>query len=272
MNETNITNQNEVMDEFDLELQRSAERHTGGQKANGRGKHLGLLLMRATGAESAKGRSDNLAAINGVPVRFHSADGKHFSLNPKTEAPSLIFATYKGKPTADKPLHCRIYGLRLAECLKAGKRAKSGSTERVSVSLALVGKRIRLGNAFFPSKFIEADSPDHWMDLEDAIAKLTGAELETEHSCSPGARSRRRQWVRSRHRRSRRWRRPLNRRPPNRRWCRPRSRYLRRRSSRVTEARRRTRAQCKHCWQSAASMGDDWDSVGWSTIHASGRH
>jgi hypothetical protein len=179
MNETNITNQNEVMDEFDLELQRSAERHTGGQKANGRGKHLGLLLMRATGAESAKGRSDNLAAINGVPVRFHSADGKHFSLNPKTEAPSLIFATYKGKPTADKPLHCRIYGLRLAECLKAGKRAKSGSTERVSVSLALVGKRIRLGNAFFPSKFIEAESPDHWMDLEGAIAKLTGAELET---------------------------------------------------------------------------------------------
>ena len=179
MNETNITNQNEVMDEFDLELQRSAERHTGGQKANGRGKHLGLLLMRATGAESAKGRSDNLAAINGVPVRFHSADGKHFSLNPKTEAPSLIFATYKGKPTADKPLHCRIYGLRLAECLKAGKRAKSGSTERVSISLALVGKRIRLGNAFLPSKFIEADSPDHWMDLEDAIAKLTGAELET---------------------------------------------------------------------------------------------
>ena len=179
MNETNITNQNEVMDEFDLELQRSAERHTGGQKANGRGKHLGLLLMMATGAESAKGRSDNLAAINGVPVRFHSADGKHFSLNPKTEAPSLIFATYKGKPTADKPLHCRIYGLRLADCLEAGKRAKSGSTERVSVSLALVGKRIRLGNAFFPSKFIEADSPDHWMALEGAITKLTGAELET---------------------------------------------------------------------------------------------
>jgi hypothetical protein len=179
MNETNITNQNEVMDEFDLELLRSAERHSGGQKANGRGKHLGLLLMMATGAESAKGRSDNLAAINGVPVRFHSADGKHFSLNPKTEAPSLIFATYKGKPTADKPLHCRIYGLRLADCLKAGKRAKSGSTERVSVSLALVGKRIRLGNAFFPSKFIEADSPDHWMALEGAITKLTGAELET---------------------------------------------------------------------------------------------
>ena len=179
MIETNITNQNEVMDEFDLELLRSAERHSGGQKANGRGKHLGLLLMMATGAESAKGRSDNLAAINGVPVRFHSADGKHFSLNPKTEAPSLIFATYKGKPTADKPLHCRIYGLRLADCLEAGKRAKSGSTERVSVSLALVGKRIRLGNAFFPAKFIEADSPDHWMALEGAITKLTGAELET---------------------------------------------------------------------------------------------
>ena len=177
--ETNITKQTEVMDEFDLELERSAERHTAGQKANSWGKRLGLLLKKASGAESAKGRGDNLAAINSVPVRFHNAFGKHFSLNPETEAPSLIFATYKDKPTVDKPLHGRIYGLRLAECLKAGRRVKSGSTERVSVSLALVGKRVRPGEAFFPAKYIEADSPDHRMDLEDAIDKLTSEELET---------------------------------------------------------------------------------------------
>src|ERR1039458_8609030 len=193
--ETNITKQTEVMDEFDLELERSAERHTAGQKANSWGKRLGLLLKKASGAESAKGRGDNLAAINSVPVRFHNAFGKHFSLNPETEAPSLVFATYKDKPTVDKPLHGRIYGLRLAECLKAGRRGKrggtekgsvslpgvrkSGGTERVSVSLALVGKRVRLGDAFFPAKYIEADSPDHRMDLEDAIDKLTSEELET---------------------------------------------------------------------------------------------
>lgn len=179
MDETNVAKQTEVMDEFDLELERSAERHTAGQKANSWGKLLGLLLKKASGAESAKGRGDNLAAINGVPVRFHNAFGKHFSLNPETEAPSLIFATYKDKPTVDKPLHGRIYGLRLSECLKAGRRVKSGSTERVSVSLALVGKRVRLGDAFFPAKYIEADSPDHRMDLEDAIDKLTSEELET---------------------------------------------------------------------------------------------
>jgi hypothetical protein len=114
-----------------------------------------------------------------VPVRFHTANGKHFSLNPKTEAPSLIFATYKGKPEADKPLHARIYGLRLTDCLKAGKRAKNGTTERVSVSLALVGKRVRLGDAFFPAKYIDAESVDHRMDLEDAIDKLTAEELAT---------------------------------------------------------------------------------------------
>src|ERR1035438_4038764 len=135
MDETKVTNQNDVVDEFDLGLERDAERSASGQQANSRGKLLGLLLKRASGAESSKGRGDNLAAIDGVPVRFHTADGKHFSLNPKVEPSSLIFATYEDEPTADKPLHCRIYGLRLADCLKVGRRAKSGTTERISVSL-----------------------------------------------------------------------------------------------------------------------------------------
>jgi hypothetical protein len=78
MNEINITNQNEVMDDYDLELQRSAERHNIGQKANSRGKLLGLLLKMASGAESAKGRGDNLATISGVPTRYHTANGTHF--------------------------------------------------------------------------------------------------------------------------------------------------------------------------------------------------
>jgi hypothetical protein len=73
---------------------------------------------------------------------------------------------------------CRIYGLRLADCLKTGRLSKSGSTGRISVKLALVGKRARLGNGFFPAKFIEAGSVDHRMDLEDDIDKLTDEELE----------------------------------------------------------------------------------------------
>src|ERR1017187_2984296 len=171
-------NQDEILAQHEQKLQRATAATLEGQKANSRGKLMGLLLKQACGAESPKGRGDNLATIDGAATRFHAADGMGFTFNEKVEPTVLVFMSYKGKPTVDKPLLGKIYGLRLADCLQVGKKVKGNGTERVSVSLARV-KRVPLGVAVFPARWIEAESVQHRMELEDGIEKLTAEELAT---------------------------------------------------------------------------------------------
>ena len=171
-------NQDELLVQHEQKLQRAAAAILEGKKANARGKMLGLLLKQACGAASPKGRGDNLATIDGAPTRFHNADGQSFSFNAKVEPSVLVFMSYTGKPTADKPLLGIIYGLRLSDCLRVGKKVKGNGTERISVSLASV-KREPLGVAMFPATWTEAESVPHRLELEDGIEKLTAQELAT---------------------------------------------------------------------------------------------
>src|ERR1017187_548236 len=171
-------NQDEILAQHEQKLQRAAAATLEGQKANSRGKLLGLLLKQACGASSPRGRGDNLATIDGASTRFHNANGPSFSFNEKVEPSVLVFMTYEGKPTASQPLLGRIYGLRLADCLRVGKKVKGNGTERVSVSLARV-KRVPLGVAVFPARWTEAESVQHRMELEDGIEQLTAEELAT---------------------------------------------------------------------------------------------
>jgi hypothetical protein len=177
MNITSI-NQDEILAEHEEKLQRAAAASIEAGKNNARGKLLGLLLKQACGAASPKGRGDNLATMDGAITRFHNADGPSFSFNEKVEPSVLVFMSYDGKPTAAQPLLGRIYGLRLSDCLRVGKRVKGKNTERISVSLASV-KREPLGVAVFPAKWTEAESVPHRLELEDAIEKLTTEELAT---------------------------------------------------------------------------------------------
>jgi hypothetical protein len=219
MDET-MFNQDAILEEFEKTLKRAAATAADGLKANSRGKLMGLLMKLVCGAESPKGRGDNLATIDGAPTRFHAADGTGFTLNEKVEPTVLVFLSYKGKPTADKPLLGKIYGLRLADCLQVGKKVKGNGTERVSVSLARV-KRVPLGVAVFPARWTEAESVQHRMELEDGIEKLTAEELATMMSARTrenirtfvvaGREERRRQQIWSPHRRSQRWRKPPSR-------------------------------------------------------------
>lgn len=170
-------NEEQLLEQQEQKLLRAAEAEDEGRKANARGKLLGLLLKQACGATSPRGRGDNLATIDGVSVRFHTADGKSFSFNPKVEPPVLVFMTY-GKPKPEQPMVGTIYGLRLADCADVGKKVKSSGTERISVSLASV-KREPLGVAVFPAKWTEVDSVQQRLEVEDAIERLTGDELAT---------------------------------------------------------------------------------------------
>ena len=97
-------NEDELLAQHEQKLQRATAATLEGQKANSREKLLGLLLKQACGAESPKGRGDNLATIDGAPTRFHAADGMGFTFNEKVEPPVLVFLSYKDKPTADMPL------------------------------------------------------------------------------------------------------------------------------------------------------------------------
>jgi hypothetical protein len=171
-------NQDEILAQHEQKLQRAAAAKIKGGENNARGKMLGLLLKQACGAASPKGRGDNLATMDGATTRFHNADGPSFSFNEKVEPSVLVFMTYEGKPTAAQPLLGKIYGLRLSDCLRVGKKVKGNGTERISVSLASV-KREPLGVALFPAKWTEAESVQHRLELEDAIEKLTAEELET---------------------------------------------------------------------------------------------
>ncbi len=189
---TNITsiNEDQILEQYERKLRRAAETAAEGQGANARGKLLGLLLKQACGADSPNGRGDNLATIDGVPTRFHT--GKGLSINPNVEPPVLVFMSFDGKPTYEQPLVGKIYGLRLPDCLRVGKKVKGNGTERISVSLARV-KREPLGVAVFLAKWTEAESVQHRLELEDAIERLTAEELAT--MVSAGARAKIRAFV-----------------------------------------------------------------------------
>jgi len=177
MEETNITNQDQPVDNFELKLQRSAD----SQKANSRGKLVGALVGRASGAVRAEGYDNNIWAIDDARVRFTSVTGgrQTFSFNPGGPA-SLIVASSEDVPTPDKPLLNRLYGLRLVDCVRAGRRATTAAApKRISVSLGHITGRVRLGTAYLPAKYTEAASVGDRMDLMDAIDVLTSDELET---------------------------------------------------------------------------------------------
>jgi hypothetical protein len=177
MEETNSTNQDQPADKFELKLERSA----AGQRANSRGKLVGALVGRASGAVRAEGYDNNIWAIDGEPVRFTSVTGgkQTFSFNPAGPA-SLIVASSEDVPTLDKPLLNRLYGLRLVDCVRAGRRATTtAAPKRISVSLGHITGRVRLGTAYLPAKYTEAASVGDRMDLMDAIDVLTSEELET---------------------------------------------------------------------------------------------
>jgi hypothetical protein len=164
---------------FREELTNAAARTAAGWQKNTGGKLLGLFLKKIAGADSPNGPGDNFGTIEGEAARFTTADGKGFSLNPTLSARTLIFASYKGKPTSGKPLKCNIVGLRVDDILTFGKTTKGKGTERVSVMLHHLpqSKVVSLGVAYVPAKYIEADSVEGRKELEKEIAALTDDEV-----------------------------------------------------------------------------------------------
>ncbi len=170
-------NQTEPADPFEQKLLRSAS----GRKANSRGKLSGALLGKASGAERVAGYDNNLWSIDGQPVRFHSIGGgkMNFTLNPETEPDRLIAAFSEGEPMKDKQLRSLLYGLKLEDCLRSGRVTKSKTAPgRLSVSLSQV-RRVRLGDAYLPAQFTEAETVADRMDLMDAIDELAPEALAT---------------------------------------------------------------------------------------------
>ena len=128
-----------------------------GLQANSNGKVTCTLLGRACGAERAGGVGDNLWAIDGEAVRFHSVHGgkSSFTLNPTTEPPRLIVALTQDKSETDKPMRYWLYGLTLDACKQAGRPVKSTSAPgRLTVSVGQVQDRIELGYADLPTRYV----------------------------------------------------------------------------------------------------------------------
>lgn len=177
MSENSIANQTEPTDPFEQKLLRSAS----GRKANSRGKLSGALLGKASGAERVAGYDNNLWAIEGEPVRFHSIGGGkvNFTLNPETEPDRLIAAFSEGEPKNDKPLRSLLYGLKLEDCLRSGRLTKSKTAPgRLSVSLSQV-RRVRLGDAYLPAEYTETETVTDRMELMDVIDQLSPEVLAT---------------------------------------------------------------------------------------------
>ena len=168
----------EMINPFELKFQRSPD----GLNANTRGKVGGTLLGRACGAERAGDENDNLWAIDGASVRFHSVSGgkSTFTLNPITEPPRLIVALTRDKSDGDNPLRYWLYGLTLAACTQAGRPAKSKSAPgRLTVSVGQIPDRIELGYADLPAQYMETTTvPDRDAALS-RIDQMTPEELTT---------------------------------------------------------------------------------------------
>jgi hypothetical protein len=170
-------NETEVADDFEKKLKHSA----AGRKANSRGKLSGALLGNAAGAVRAAGYDNNLFTLDGEPVRFHSIGGgkMNFTVNPETEPACLIAAFSVGEPQQDKPLRCLLYGLKREDCIRSGRPTSSKSApNRLSVSLSQV-RRVRLGDAYLPAEYTEAETVADRMDLMDVVDQLTPDELGT---------------------------------------------------------------------------------------------
>ena len=171
-----IMSETEPVDEFEQKLLRSA----AGRRANSRGKLSGSLLAKASGAERAAGYDNNLCTLDGEPVQFTSIGGGKttFTTNPVRRA-CIVAAFSEGEPAGDQPVRSLLYGIRLEDCLRVGRSAKSKNAPgRLSVSLSQV-RRLRLGDAFLLPKYTEAETVADRMDLMDAIDALTPAELTT---------------------------------------------------------------------------------------------
>ena len=168
----------EMINPFELKFQRSPD----GLNANTRGKVGGTLLGRACGAERAGDENDNLWAIDGASVRFHSVSGgkSAFTLNAATEPRRLIVALTLAKSEGNNPLRYWLYGLTLAACTQAGRPAKSKSAPgRLSVSVGQIPDRIELGYADFPAQYMETTTvPDRDAALS-RIDRMTPEELTT---------------------------------------------------------------------------------------------
>lgn len=169
---------NKTINPFELKFQRTP----GGLNANTRGKTTGTLLGRACGAERAGDENDNLWAIDGASVRFHSVSGgkSTFTLNPATEPPCLIVALTLDKSEGNKPLRYWLYGLTLAACTQAGRPAKSKSAPgRATVAVGQIPDRSELGYADVPAQYATITTvPDRDAALS-RIDEMTADELST---------------------------------------------------------------------------------------------
>ena len=169
---------NETINPFELKFQRSPD----GLNANTRGKIVGTLLGRACGAERAGDENDNLWAIDGASVRFHSVSGgkSAFTLNAATEPRRLIVALTLAKSEGNNPLRYWLYGLTLAACTQAGRPAKSKSVPgRLTISVGQIPDRIELGYADLPARYVETTTvPDRDAALS-RIDQMTPEELTT---------------------------------------------------------------------------------------------
>lgn len=163
----------EVKDDLDKRLQRSVE----GRKANSRGKLAGALLAKAMGAERESSGS-NLFKIEGQPIRIHTTQNKTtFSLHPGTE-PALAIVAVMEPAKPGQPHRCYLRGVRLEDCLKVARPAKSVKNQaRVNVSLSDV-KRMNFGNATIDPQLIEAETTMARIDMMGDIGKLSPEVLE----------------------------------------------------------------------------------------------
>jgi hypothetical protein len=157
----------------------SSEESVRGRKANIQNKLKGALLGVLSAGVRAKGYGDNTWTINGYSVRFHSLNkgGKSFTLNPSTEPESIVVAFSRDEVTEDKPLKCAIYGLKRADCMRVGQLVESKTNPgRVSVHLSGVPKD-RLGTAYLPAKYTEAETTMDRDKMMKAIDALTSEEM-----------------------------------------------------------------------------------------------
>lgn len=171
MENPSITNHSDPFTELEGKLERSA----AGRMANSRGKLSGTLLGRASGATRVAGENNNLWAVDGQPIRFHSVGGgkMNFTLNPDSEPDRLIAAFSEGVPTKEQPLRCLLYGLGLEDCLRNGRMTSSKTAPgRLSVSLSVVN-RTPLGVAYLPAEYTEATTVSDRLQLMDAIDQLS---------------------------------------------------------------------------------------------------
>jgi hypothetical protein len=166
---------NNAANPFEMRFQSSRT----GLKANTSGKIFGKVLGRASGAERAGGENDNLWAIDGESVRFHSVNGgkSTFTLNPATEPPRLIVALTKDKPDGDKPPRYWLYGLTLGACKQEGRPAKSASAGRLIVSVGQIQDRIELGYADLPTEYAEITTVTERDAALSRIDQMTPEEL-----------------------------------------------------------------------------------------------